>query len=67
MVIFFIVGGVLGLVYGSFSYIKDIIVFKFGLIEFKVEEKEMVNVFVWVGIGVIVVGVVLLVVGGKKG
>ncbi|MCB4366608.1 hypothetical protein KIH07_22975 [Hydrogenophaga taeniospiralis] len=65
--ILFIVGGALGLVYGSFSYTKDTTALKLGPIELKVEEKETVNVPVWAGIGAIVVGAVLLAVGGKKG
>ncbi len=62
-----IVAGVLGLVYGGFSYTKDTTALKLGPIELSVKEKETVNVPVWVGIGAIIVGGVLLIVGGKKG
>lgn len=62
-----IVGGVLGLVYGSFSYTKDTEAVKLGPLELSVKEKETVNVPVWVGVGAIVVGAALLVLGGKKG
>ena len=62
-----IVAGVLGLVYGGFSYTKDTTVVKLGPIEISAKEKETVNVPMWAGIGAIVAGGLLLVLGGKKG
>jgi len=62
-----IVAGVLGLVYGGFSYTKDTTAVKLGPIELSVKEKETVNVPVWAGIGAIIVGGVLLIFGSKKG
>ena len=62
-----IAAGVLALVYGSFSYTKDTTAVKLGPIELSVKEKETVNVPMWVGVGAIVVGGLLLVLGGKKG
>ena len=62
-----IVAGVLGLVYGSFSYTKNTEAVKLGPLELSVKEKETVNVPVWAGIGAIVAGAALLVLGGKKG
>ena len=62
-----IVAGVLGLVYGSFSYTKNTEAVKLGPLELSVKEKETVNVPVGAGIGAIVVGAALLVLGGKKG
>lgn len=62
-----IVAGVLGLVYGSFSYTKDTEAVKLGPLELSVKQKETVNVPVWAGVGAIVVGAALLVLGGKKG
>ncbi|MDR7094533.1 hypothetical protein [Hydrogenophaga laconesensis] len=62
-----IVGGVLGLVYGSFSYTKNTEAVKLGPLELSVKEKETVNVPVWAGVGAIVIGAALLVLGGKKG
>ena len=61
-----IVAGVLGLVYGGFSYTKDTTALKLGPIELSVKEKETVNVPLWAGIGAIVVGGLLLVLGSKK-
>ncbi|MGZ5131289.1 MAG: hypothetical protein ACXWIG_11940 [Caldimonas sp.] len=60
-----IVAGLLGLLYGSFSYTRDKTAVKLGPIELSVKEKETVNVPVWAGIGAIVVGGLLLVLGGK--
>lgn len=61
-----IVAGVLGLVYGSFSYTKETHEATLGSIKLSVMEKETVNVPVWVGVGAIVIGSVLLVFGSKK-
>lgn len=60
-----IVIGVLSLVYGGFSYTKDTTAVKLGPIELTVKEKETVNVPVWVGIGAIVVGGLLLAFGSR--
>jgi hypothetical protein len=61
-----IVGGVLGLVYGGFSYTKDTTAVKIGPIELSVKEKETVNIPMWAGIGAIVIGGLLLVLGNKR-
>ncbi len=60
-----IVAGVLGLVYGGFSYTKETHEAKVGPLELSVSEKQTVNVPIWAGVGAIVIGGVLLVVGGK--
>ena len=62
-----IVAGVLGLVYGGFSYTKDTTVVKLGPIEISAKEKQTVNVPMWAGVGAIVVGGLLLALGAKKG
>ena len=61
-----IVGGMLGLVYGGFSYTKDSTVVKLGPLEVSAKEKQTVNVPMWAGVGAIVVGGLLLVFGGKR-
>jgi multidrug transporter EmrE-like cation transporter len=61
-----IVAGVLGLVYGSFSYTKENHEAKIGPITLSVKEKETVNVPMWAGIAAVAAGVVLLLVGGKR-
>jgi len=62
-----IVAGVLGLLYGGFSYTKDSTQAKLGPIELTVKETETVNVPVWAGVAAIVVGGGLLLFGSKTG
>ena len=62
-----IAGGILGLVYGGFSYTKESHEAKIGPITLSVTDKERVNVPMWVGIGAVVVGGLILVFGSKKG
>ena len=61
-----IVAGLLGLIYGSFSYTKDSTAVKLGPLELSVKEKETVNVPMWAGVGAVVVGGLLLVFGAKR-
>lgn len=62
-----IAAGLLGLVYGNFSYTKDTTVVKLGPIEVTAKEKETVNIPMWAGVGAVVAGALVLVIGGKKG
>ena len=62
-----VVGGVLGLAYGSFSYTQNTTVAKVGPIEINANERHTVNVPVWAGIGGIAVGGLLFAFGGRKG
>jgi hypothetical protein len=59
--------GLLGLLYGGFSYTKETHDIKLGPIEFSVKEKQSINVPVWAGVAAIVGGAVLLLIGGRKG
>jgi hypothetical protein len=61
-----IVAGVLGLIYGGFSYTKQTHDIKMGPIEVSVQEKDRVNVPVWAGVGAIAIGAALLLLGGRK-
>ena len=61
-----ILAGVLGLAYGSFSYTKQTHDVKIGPIEMSVQDKQTVNVPVWAGVGVIVIGGALLLFGARK-
>ncbi len=61
-----VIAGVLALIYGGFSYTKETHEVKLGPIDFAVKEKEEVHVPIWAGIGAISLGVVLLLVGGRK-
>jgi hypothetical protein len=62
-----IVAGVLGLLYGGFSFTKETHDLKIGPIELSVKEKQAVNVPVWAGVAAIAAGAALLLFGGKKG
>lgn len=62
-----IVAGALGLLMGGFSYTKDTSAVKLGPLELSVKQKETVNVPLWAGLGAIAVGLVLVVMGGRKG
>ena len=62
-----IVAGALGLAYGSFSFTKDTHTANIGPIHLSVKEKETVNLPVWAGVAVIVVGGALVLLGGRKG
>jgi hypothetical protein len=64
--ILLIVLGLLGLVYGGFSYTRDTSAVKLGPIELSVKKRETVDVPVWAGVGALVVGGFLLVFGAKK-
>ncbi|OYW38317.1 MAG: hypothetical protein B7Z35_07655 [Hydrogenophilales bacterium 12-61-10] len=55
-----IVAGVLGLIYGGFTYTKDTHEAKLGPIEFTIKDKETVNVPIWAGVGALAAGVFLL-------
>ena len=61
-----IVAGILGLVYGGFSYTKDRQAVKLGPLELSVKEKKRVNVPVWAGVAAIVAGGLLLASDRKK-
>lgn len=61
-----IVGGVLAVVYGGFSYTQDKTAIKLGPIEVSVKETERVNIPLWAGVGAIVAGGLLFALGGRK-
>ncbi|HME68707.1 MAG TPA: hypothetical protein VKM54_02445 [Myxococcota bacterium] len=55
-----IIAGILGLVYGGFSYTKETHEAKLGPLELSIKDTEKVNVPVWAGVGAIVAGGILL-------
>jgi len=61
-----LVAGVLGLAYGSFTYTRETHDAKLGPIEFSIKDKETVNVPIWLGVGSLIAGVLLLVVRAKN-
>lgn len=62
-----LVAGALGLALGSFSFTKQTHEAQIGPIELSVKEQKTVNVPVWAGAGAVVVGLVLIGLGGRKG
>lgn len=61
-----VLAGALALAYGGFSYTKDTTAVKMGPMELTVKEKETITVPVWAGFGLVVIGGILLLVGGRK-
>jgi TRAP-type C4-dicarboxylate transport system permease small subunit len=61
-----IAAGILGLVYGGFTYTTETHEAKIGPIELSVKDKETVNVPIWAGVAAIVVGGLLLLVPKKS-
>ena len=62
-----VVGGILSLVFGGFTYTKETHEAKIGPITLSITDKERVNVPIWAGVGAIVIGGLLLVFGSRKG
>jgi multidrug transporter EmrE-like cation transporter len=61
-----IVGGLLALAYGGFTYTRRTSTADVGPIHLSVQHRETVAVPVWAGLGVIVLGGVLIAVGGRR-
>ncbi|WP_031435978.1 hypothetical protein [Methylobacter tundripaludum] len=66
MAIVLIIAGLLGLVYGQFSYTKETQEAKLGPLELSVKDTETVNIPVWAGVGAIVAGSGLLLFASRK-
>jgi hypothetical protein len=60
-----IVAGVLGLMYGGFSFTKETHQAKLGPIELTVKDKESVAIPVWASVAAIAAGAALLLFGRK--
>jgi hypothetical protein len=60
-----LVAGAASLALVGFSYTKDTTVVKLGPLEVSAKEKETVNLPVWLGVGAIAVGGLLLAFGRK--
>jgi hypothetical protein len=61
-----IVAGLLGVMYGKFSYTKDTHEAKLGPLELSFKEKQTVNVPAWAGVAAIAAGAALLLVRTKS-
>jgi TRAP-type C4-dicarboxylate transport system permease small subunit len=66
MAIVLIVAGILGVVYGKFSYTKETHDAKIGSLELSIKDKRTVNVPAWAGVAAIAAGGVLLFVRTKN-
>ena len=55
-----IAAGILGLVYGSFSYTKETHEAKIGSLELSLNEKQTFSIPVWIGVGTLMAGAFLL-------
>jgi hypothetical protein len=60
LAVLLIAGGVLGLVYGSFTYTSGSHDLDLGVAEVSVKDRDTVNVPVWAGVAGIAAGAVLL-------
>ncbi len=60
LAIVFISAGIMGLIYGGFSFTKETHQAELGPLSMSIDEKEYVSVPVWAGIASIVVGTGLL-------
>jgi TRAP-type C4-dicarboxylate transport system permease small subunit len=61
-----IVAGVLGLVYGGFSYTRTTTQAKIGSLELNVKDKESVNIPIWASVAALAAGGGLLLMGKRK-
>jgi len=66
LAVLLLTGGVLALVYGGFTYTKDQSRTEVGPISINIEDRERVNVPVWVGVAAVALGGVLLLVPGRR-
>lgn len=61
-----IIGGILGLMYGSFNYTRETQQAKIGPLELSVKESETVYIPIWASVGAIVAGGVLVLTSRKR-
>jgi TRAP-type C4-dicarboxylate transport system permease small subunit len=61
-----IAAGVLGLVYGGFTYTKDTHEANVGPLSLSIKDKETVNIPIWAGVVAVVIGGGLLVFASRK-
>lgn len=56
LAIIFLAAGTLSLIYGGFTYTRDVNEVDLGFVELEVVERDRVNLPVWFGVGLIVIG-----------
>lgn len=64
--IILIIAGILVLIYGGFSYMKETKKASIGSIELTVNDKETVDIPIWYGVGGIIIGSGLLFVSSRR-
>lgn len=64
--ILLLVIGAVSLAMGGFSYTKDKTVLKVGSLEVQAKQTEQVNIPMWLGVGAIAIGGLLLVFGSRR-
>ncbi len=64
--ILLIIAGVLGLVYGGFTYTKETHNTDLGPVNISIKEKETFDIPVWAGAGAIAFGSLILLFGNKR-
>lgn len=65
LAILLLVGGLLALIYGGFSYTSETDKASIGSLRFSVDEQHRINVPVWAGVGAMLIGGILLFVRQK--
>ena len=64
--IILVLAGLAGLFTGGFSFTKDRTAAKIGPLELTVSEKESINIPLWLSLGAIALGAIVLVAGFRK-
>jgi hypothetical protein len=62
-----VVAGILALAYGGFSYTEDTHEANIGSMHMSIEETRHVNIPVWAGVGMLLVGGLIFATGLKRG
>lgn len=58
--------GIASLAWGGFSYTRDTTALKLGPVEVNVAERRQVDIPLWAGVGLSVVGGLLVALGGRR-
>jgi TRAP-type C4-dicarboxylate transport system permease small subunit len=64
--VLFIVGGILALIYGGFTYTRHTSTADVGPLHVSVQHRQTVAVPIWAGIGVIVLGSLVIALDGRR-
>lgn len=64
--VLFIVGGILALIYGGFTYTRHTSTADVGPVHLSVQHHQTVAIPIWAGIGVIVLGGLVIALDGRR-